>query len=236
LDKKEEIIAAIKTLAERNGGVPPGRGQFTNETGIQMHEWRGRYWARWGDAVSEAGLARNRPHDKLGKEAVLQALVSVVRHFGHLPTVAEMKLLRRQDATALSANTLHIYFRSKAEWAAALRDYCRERANCQDVLMLCGGADDSPAPSSVAATEGFVYLLKSGKFYKIGRSENVEQRVKQIQISLPEDLTLVHAIRTDDPSGIEAYWHNRFANRRAKGEWFQLSASDLAAFKKRRFQ
>ena len=52
-------------------------------------------------------------------------------------------------------------------------------------------------------------LLKVGKEkrYKIGKSILTERRKNELSIVLPEDVELIHEIRTDDAYGIEAYWH-----------------------------
>jgi hypothetical protein len=60
--------------------------------------------------------------------------------------------------------------------------------------------------------------MRSGRYYKIGKSNHVGRREYQIGLQLPEPVNAIHSIATDDPDGIEAYWHNRFKSKRAKGE------------------
>lgn len=81
-----------------------------------------------------------------------------------------------------------------------------------------------------------MYLLKHGQHYKIGRTNDTARRRREVSLLLPEELEHVHVIETDDPEGIEAYWHRRFAAKRIRGEWFTLISEDVAAFKRRRYQ
>ena len=57
---KTHILEEIKRTAKENDGVPLGRIKFESETGIKETDWFGKYWARWGEAVREAGFIPNQ--------------------------------------------------------------------------------------------------------------------------------------------------------------------------------
>ncbi|HEY8774961.1 MAG TPA: GIY-YIG nuclease family protein [Gaiellaceae bacterium] len=99
------------------------------------------------------------------------------------------------------------------------------------VEAVTGAEEGANDPASF----GFVYLLKSGRHYKIGHTLDVGRRRYDLAIQLPEALSEEHVIRTDDPRGIERFWHSRFASSRKNGEWFELTRADVAAFKRRKF-
>ncbi len=82
---------------------------------------------------------------------------------------------------------------------------------------------------------GYVYLLKFRRNdYKIGASNNPERRFGEIATKMPESPVQIHTIKTDDPFGVEAYWHRRFASKQLdkSSEWFQLSPADVRAFRR----
>lgn len=231
---KDHIINEIRRITAKNGS-PPGRMVFERETGVRQHEVCGVYWRTWSDALREAGFEPNKKNEKLPSDEVLKKYAEAARYFGRIPAEVDIRMYSRERNDFPGHNTFTNHFGNKAGLIAALARWVRQNDEFSDLI------DILPEPnveedSQIRPKEGFVYLLKSGEHYKIGRSEELERRVKQVSIALPEEVTLEHAIRTDDTAGIEAYWHRRFADRRANGEWFRLLAADVRAFKKRRFQ
>ena len=235
--EKREILETIRRLAEANGGQAPGRSEFIAESGYGEGAWS-KYWARWGDAVREAGYQPKTlqvPHDET---LLIRKLIDLSRELGHFPTGREIALKRRVDPT-LPSRTAFELRGSKAHRASAVLEYCKANSGLDDVATLCEDVLANKAESSSSAEAqngslGYVYLVRHGNRheYKIGRTNNVMRREGEIGIELPERGEPVHTIKTDDPAGVERYWHDRFKEKRKNGEWFALSSHDVQAFKK----
>ena len=231
---REQILAEIRRLAKASGGQAPGVRAFESATGITEGTWRGLYWARWSDALAEAGCEANKFQRKSEADHILSSFVEAARHYKRMPTIMEIRMFKRQREDFPNEKTIQSYFGSKERLLSQLRTWLDGKPGYDDIVEMLGPETETKTASNT--NEGLVYLIKSGAHYKIGRSEELERRVKEIRIALPEAASLVHSIRTDDPTGIEAYWHRRFADKRANGEWFKLTSSDVAAFKRRKFQ
>ena len=225
-------------MALANNGQPPGSRLFERETGIRQKQWQGVYWARWSAAIADAGLLPNLPTEKLPDDAILEKLAIAFHQLGQVASAMELRIYRRTNPDLPTDKTIDRRFGTRANLLRTLADWVSNKVEYLDVAVML--TDCVAAPDDQVATErvkeGLVYLIRSGPHYKIGRSDELERRVKEIKVAMPETASLVHSIRTDDPPGIEAYWHRRFADKRANGEWFKLSASDVAAFKRRKFQ
>jgi Meiotically up-regulated gene 113 len=171
---------------------------------------------------------------------MLQHLADLVREVGHYPVIAELKMKARAAKTFPSPKTFE-RFGGKRGVAARLQAFALERG-IDDVAALCAPfiatgeeGDTATTTTAEAAPVGVVCLVKSGRFYKVGRSNALGRRQYELAIQLPEQATLVHSIATDDPPSVEGYWHRRFADRRRHGEWFELTTEDVSAFRRRKF-
>jgi hypothetical protein len=233
---RDQILREIKRMAEANSGQPPGERTFSNQTGIQRAELRGKYWARWGDACAEAGFLPNISPPKISNDLILEKLAEAFSRSKKVMTGPELSIYRRNTSGFPSHTTIQKSFPNKSELLAKLAEWIKESGKYKDVAAMLVQHSQPEAQPISKFSEGYVYLLKSGAYFKIGRSDNIERRVKQIGQSSVEPLDQIHVIRTDDPPGIEAYWHKRFADRKTNGEWFKLTTADVQAFKRRKFQ
>ena len=237
---KQHILDEIRRTAAANGGKPLGHREFFKITGIRENDWSGRHWARWGDAVRDAGYAPNAMSVAYTEETLLSKLAKLTRELGKFPVSSEVALARRRDVTFPTEKTYR-RFGGKATLVTKLLEYCEAHADLEDVALICRAINPASGRSIDEDSDdedieiGFVYLMKSGRHYKVGRSNAAGRREREIALQMPEKVNTVHVIRTDDPPGIEAYWHQRFSDKRLNGEWFGLTAADVRTFKRRKF-
>jgi hypothetical protein len=236
---KEHILEEIRRTAETNGSVALGWRRFEKETGIRYYDWYGQYWTRWNDAVREAGVRPNRMSETYGDEFLLEKLVLLTRRLGSVPNRGHLLLAAKSDTTFPSEKVFR-RLGLKPQLVQRVIAYCETHSGNDDVAGLWGQVVIPEWPQDTQVTEtappavGYVYLLKHGSRteYKIGMTCNPIRREGEIGIQLPEKVQPVHYIETDDPAGIENYWHKRFAGKRKEGEWFSLTAEDVRAFKR----
>jgi hypothetical protein len=223
---KQHILQEIKRFAEANEGKPPGRLTFYKATGINENDWSGKYWPRWSDAIREAGYLPNQLTPGYEEDFLISKIIELSREVGHFPVVNEMKMKAYNQRGFPSPTTFKAHFGSKVQIVSRVAEYCRNNGNLEEVLRFCEEASSSKANKTsddIAERSnnlGVVYLIKAGRFYKIGKIKSIGRRVYDLAIQLAEKPTTVHVIKTDDPDGIEFYWHNRFAAKRKNGEWF----------------
>ena len=228
---RQQILDLIKQTAEANGGVPLGEDRLT-AIGLSTNVW-GKYWPRLSAAQREAGFVPNRPNQARPEHDTLSRLAALARELGAIPTSRE-RIVKHQQDPEFPTDRVWKRLGPKDRLVARLTRFAETNPGYDDVLALCQAAAvevESTKPDAVRF--GSVYMLKgSGSKYKIGKTSVFGRRQRELKIQLPFETRKVHVIETDDPDGVEAYWHNRFAAKRGNGEWFDLDAKDVAAFKR----
>src|SRR5947209_20267542 len=95
--EKAYILREIKRTAAANGGVPLGWRRFLSETGIKQADGAGVHWARWNDALREAGFAPNQLTEAYEKAELLDKYAELAVEVGRLPANADSRLKARSD-------------------------------------------------------------------------------------------------------------------------------------------
>lgn len=241
LISKDDILKAIRFQAAQNGGVALGKARFEKATGIREASWRGKYWAFWNDALVEAGFEPNswaeRAHDD---ESLVKKLADLALEVGHYPAESERGMKHRADPTFPTGKVFSGRFGNRQAQLRALMEFAVANPEYETVFAMCSPllketADEDLPVLHAPSVPGRVYLVYSHSLnlYKIGESDNPKRRLREIQASVPGQIDEIHTLETDDPAGIEQYWHRRFRGLKRINEWFDLSKNDIEAFKSR---
>jgi len=79
-------------------------------------------------------------------------------------------------------------------------------------------------------TDGFVYFVRNGKdskYVKIGMTANINSRMRSFKTVFEKGVFIIGFIKTPNPFTLEKEFHNDYNNKRTKGEFFQLTATDI---------
>ncbi len=237
---KDEILSEIRRLAEERGGRI-GLAAFLQATGIPEKQILGKHWARWNDALADAGIATaSFGTPRSDETSVLEAVAQMIQRIKRWPTESELSLERRRDSSFPSLGVIR-RLRKPGSLGRLLIAHCAKRPDLVDAARIAANHTTSNSgevlTNSRAFVQGYVYMMRSGRRYKIGHTTSPSRRHREVRLDLPEPTSLVWSIPTDDPRGIEDYWHRRFESKRVRDtEFFTLDASDVAAFKRRKYQ
>lgn len=234
---KDEILAEIRRCAAENDGRPLGRDQFARETGIRETDWAGKYWIRWSDVVREAGFSPNERQSQIHADKdLLRLIADLSLELGHFPIRYEMRMHKRSHPEFPNESVIARRIGARPELLLAVQEFSLNSEGYTEVAEMCAvELRKLPGESPVKdgnSEGGYVYMIRMDKWHKIGKATNVLKRTGELRIALPARETLIHTIETDDPYGVENYWHRRFADRQTNGEWFLLTPEDVRAFKK----
>jgi Meiotically up-regulated gene 113 len=236
-----DITRRIAELARERGGHISFHA-FLDSTGVSRSWLRGQPWFRsWNELLNKLDLkTKSFGVSRIPSTAVAKSITNLIMRIERWPTDDDIRQERFNDPLFPSINVVRPI---------------RKTGELARLIVAIGDSDPAYRKASNIARQqvqnistevhtlpdekirGYVYLLRSGRRYKIGKSNDPSRRYREVKLELPDETIQDHTIATDDPSGIEAYWHKRFASKRIRNtEFFNLDAADVRAFKRRSYQ
>ena len=94
---KEQILDLMRA-AIRELGAAPGSDVFAKRCGVTPNQVK-RFWPTHSKLVTEAGSVPNAPSAQIPEEELFREYVKVCRHYGHIPTLAELRIATREIGT-----------------------------------------------------------------------------------------------------------------------------------------
>tara|TARA_Y100000361_G_C11161446_1_gene347661 strand:- start:6437 stop:6835 length:399 start_codon:yes stop_codon:yes gene_type:complete len=80
----------------------------------------------------------------------------------------------------------------------------------------------------------YVYMITDGSYIKIGKANDIDRRIRELQTGNPKKLEILHVFECDEGEAntLEKQIHSDFACLRVHGEWFSMRILDFLNPKK----
>jgi|GEM_PF-5415675 len=101
----------------------------------------------------------------------------------------------------------------------------------REASLLSPSASRSQGVRTPISRPGFIYVIRSGRFYKIGKTSNPKTRIETYITENPNKVFVELCQKVDDYDRAEAVLHERFKEKRHSREWFKLEKEDLCCIK-----
>lgn len=182
---RDQFIQRIRELAAERGDHI-GFRECLKEVGLSEGWLRGQPWFNgWNKLLTDLGLQTRRfePPQRNAADSVA-TLVDLVRRLGRWPTEDELR--RERASNKAIASTAYIRkLRRSGELAALLAPYAEADPTNQTLRTLIADAsrpeESEIVTSSKDRVQGYVYMLRSGRKYKIGKSTDPSRRFREIR-------------------------------------------------------
>jgi len=125
------------------------------------------------------------------------------------------KWLIEYDKTGILTDALKNYILSEIE---GIMD--RDREERKKVI-------DDEISIKKEKQEGYIYVIKNGKFYKIGRAKRPKERMKTYKTESPNEIEVILCKKVDDYVETEKALLTLFEDKQHRGEWFELDDRDI---------
>jgi len=107
------------------------------------------------------------------------------------PTFPGVSLIRRAKRSG-KLRALLEHYSPNDETYANVRDIAKN-------LPTAANEEDPDDSGTSVRVQGFVYMLRNDRRYKIGFTKSPVRRFREVRIELPDETIRVHTIETDDP-------------------------------------
>jgi hypothetical protein len=183
---REEIVELIKKMAASKGGNV-GMNAFIRESGVKDHELG--LHGTWNELKREAGLeTRNFLEPRTELASLLPPFARIVAQGGVWPTQDRLRRERTRDASFPSLKLYRAALRHP-DFYNQLLAYCRGQDELADVIPIVlarqTSAEHNAVSSSDASVAGYVYMMRSARAYKIGRTNSPSRRHREVRLELP---------------------------------------------------